>query len=103
MEIDITWQLRTRGGLGCSKYGWREEKGCGGLLRNSNSQWIGEFSRHLGMCSAYLAELWGVIDGLRLVYDVIVGLRLYEQCPASLSNLLLMDVMGIATPRVISV
>jgi hypothetical protein len=58
--------------LRCSKYGWREEKGCGGLLRNSNGQWIGEFSRHLGMCSAYLAELWGVIDGLRLVYDVIV-------------------------------
>jgi ribonuclease HI len=123
------------------------------------------------MCSAYLTELWGVIDGLRLARDrgitklkvqvdsrVVVqtlnssntgsvvgwrlireirqllaldweirichiyreanacadalanmgcdqglGLRVYEQCPASLSSLLLMDVMGIATPRVISV
>ncbi|MCI38130.1 ribonuclease H protein, partial [Trifolium medium] len=124
-----------------------------------------------GMCSAYLAELWGVLDGLRLAREqgitklkvqadsrVVVqtlnssntgstvgwrliweirqllaldweirifhtyreanacadalasmgcdhgpGLRVYEQCPASFSSLLLMDVMGITTPRVISV
>jgi len=31
------------------------------------------------------------------------GLRVYEQCPARLSYLVLADVMGIATPRVIYV
>jgi hypothetical protein len=32
-----------------------------------------------------------------------LGLRVYEQCPASLSSLLFMDVMWITTPIVISV
>jgi L1 cell adhesion molecule like protein len=144
--------------------------GCGGLLRNSNGQWLGGFSHHLGSCNAYLAELWGVLDGLKLAYDrgfkkialhidsyVVVqtlqsdkdgsvvgwrviheikrllamewevrichsyreantcadalanlgcdhepGMRVYEQCPAWLSSLLLADAMGITTPRVIS-
>ncbi|KAK2382454.1 TMV resistance protein N [Trifolium repens] len=43
--------------------------GCGGLLRNSNGQWLGGFSRHLGTCNAYIAELWGVLDGLKLAYE----------------------------------
>ncbi|GAU35983.1 hypothetical protein TSUD_207870 [Trifolium subterraneum] len=144
--------------------------GCGGLLRNSSGHWLGGFSRHLGRCNAYLAELWGVFDGLTFAYDkgfkkivlhvdsnVVVqtlqsdrdgsvvgwrliqeiqrllvmdwevrichsyresnacvdalanlgcdhepGMRVYEQCPTSLSSLLLADVMGITTPRVIS-
>jgi hypothetical protein len=42
--------------------------GCGGLLRNSNGQWLGGFSRHLGTCTAYIAELWGVLDGLKFAY-----------------------------------
>ncbi|GAU25840.1 hypothetical protein TSUD_31040 [Trifolium subterraneum] len=29
------------------------------------------------------------------------GLRIYDQCPVSLRNLLLSDTMGITTPRVI--
>ncbi|XP_045810455.1 uncharacterized protein LOC123904892 [Trifolium pratense] len=144
--------------------------GCGGLLRNSGGQWLGGFSHHLGRCNAYIAELWGVFDGLTFAYDrgfkkialhidsnVVVhtlqsdkdgsvvgwriiqeirrllgmdwevkichsyresnacvdalanlgcdhepGMRVYEQCPMSLSSLLLADVMGITTPRVIS-
>ncbi|MCH79274.1 putative non-LTR retroelement reverse transcriptase [Trifolium medium] len=144
--------------------------GCGGLLRNSNGQWLGGFSHHLGCCNSYLAELWGVLDGLTFAFDrghkkielhtdscVVVqtlqsgregsvvgwrliqqirrmlamdwevrichsyreanycadalanmgcehesGKRVYEQCRVRLSSLLLADVMGITTPRVIS-
>ncbi|KAK2422059.1 Polynucleotidyl transferase, ribonuclease H superfamily protein [Trifolium repens] len=144
--------------------------GCGGLLRNSNGQWLGGFSRHLGTCNAYIAELWGVLDGLKLAYErgfkkielhidsnamvqtlqstrdgSVVGWRLiheirrllamdwevkichsyreanacadalanlgcdhgpglhvYNQCPPRVSSLLLADVMGITTPRIIS-
>ncbi|GAU42972.1 hypothetical protein TSUD_188450 [Trifolium subterraneum] len=122
-----------------------------------------------GRCNAYLAELWGVLDGLKFTYErghkkielhidsnVVVqtlhsardgsvvgwriiqeirrllaldwdvkichsyreanacadalanlgcdhgpGLRVYEQCPPKISSLLLADVMGITTPRVI--
>jgi ribonuclease HI len=145
--------------------------GCGGLIRNSEGQWLGGFSRNLGCCSAYLAELWGVYDGLCLARNIGVqkvklhvdssvvvqtlnnstggsivgwrliqeirrlltldwevkvshsyreantcadalanmgcdhdqGLRVYDLCPTGLSSLLLDDVMGISTPRVIVV
>ncbi|GAU11214.1 hypothetical protein TSUD_342040 [Trifolium subterraneum] len=144
---------------------------CGGILRNSNGQWLGGFSKNLGRCNAYLAELWGVYEGLRLAWNygatklklqvdssvvaytlngsnagsVIgwrlieeirrllalewevkvchsyreanacadalanmgcehgLGLRMYDQCPPRLSSLLLADVMGITTPRIIAV
>jgi ribonuclease HI len=169
--VDIAWQSPEDGWIclntdGASKSG--EIAGCGGLLRNSHGQWINGFSRNLGRCSAYIAELWGVLEGLRLarasgisklqvhvdsqvvVHTInntkdgsFVGwrlikeirrmleldwevkvchsyreanacadalanlgcnhgpeLRTYEQCPASLSNLFLADIMGISTPRV---
>jgi hypothetical protein len=47
--------------------------GCGCLLRNSSGQWIGGFSCHLGMCGTYLAELWGVLDGLLGLYGSVVS------------------------------
>ncbi|GAU30080.1 hypothetical protein TSUD_332490 [Trifolium subterraneum] len=30
---------------------------------------LGGFSRHLGWCNAYLAELWGFLDGLKFTYE----------------------------------
>ncbi|GAU16889.1 hypothetical protein TSUD_368390 [Trifolium subterraneum] len=116
MEVDIAWQQPEAG-------------------------WVVLNTDDTGICSAYLAELWGVLDGLRLAPEggitklkvqvdsrVVVqslnspnignacadalanmgcdhgpGLRVYDQCPSSLSSLLLMDVMEISTSRVISV
>lgn len=40
--------------------------GCGGLLRDHEGKWLGGFSRNLGSCHAFMAELWGVLDGLQL-------------------------------------
>jgi hypothetical protein len=60
MEIDIAWQQPEEGWVVLNTDGASRRDvaaGCGGLLRNSNGQWIGGFSRHLGMCSAYFAEL----------------------------------------------
>jgi ribonuclease HI len=34
----------------------------GGVRVNA---WLGGFSKYVGMCSAYVAELWGVYEGLR--------------------------------------
>jgi ribonuclease HI len=39
--------------------------GCGGVIRDSHGGWIGGFAKYLGICSAYVAELWGVLEGLR--------------------------------------
>ncbi|PNX68268.1 ribonuclease H, partial [Trifolium pratense] len=67
--VNIAWQRPEDGWIllntdGASKNG--VTSGCGGILRNSHGQWISGFSRNLGRCNAYLAELWGVFDGLRL-------------------------------------
>ncbi|GAU50328.1 hypothetical protein TSUD_290640 [Trifolium subterraneum] len=72
MEVDIAWQQPEAGWVVLNTDGASKmdvAAGCGGLLRNSHGQWIGGFSRHLGICSAYLAELWGVLDGLRLARE----------------------------------
>ncbi|CAJ2662636.1 unnamed protein product [Trifolium pratense] len=38
--------------------------GCGGIIRGSQGEWLGGFARGLGNCSAIIAELWGVAEGL---------------------------------------
>ncbi|GAU32220.1 hypothetical protein TSUD_278000 [Trifolium subterraneum] len=39
--------------------------GCGGAIRDSNGVQKGGFAKKLGVCSAYVAELWDVLEGLR--------------------------------------
>jgi ribonuclease HI len=41
--------------------------GCGGIIRGSDGEWLGGFAKRIGKCSAYMAELWGVYEGLRYV------------------------------------
>jgi len=43
--------------------------GCGGVLRDDNGKWICGFSKWLGVCSAYVAELWGVLEGLKMARE----------------------------------
>jgi ribonuclease HI len=44
--------------------GWA---GCGGIIRGSDGEWLGGFAKNLGRCSAFVAELWGVYEGLSYV------------------------------------
>jgi len=41
--------------------------GCGGIIRGSDGEWLGGFAKRIGKCSAYMAELWGVYEGLRYI------------------------------------
>ncbi|GAU12737.1 hypothetical protein TSUD_122290 [Trifolium subterraneum] len=50
--------------------------GCRGVIRNSSGVWIGGFAKHVGVCSAFKAELWGVLEGLR--YAWYRGFRFVE-------------------------
>ncbi|MCI09825.1 putative non-LTR retroelement reverse transcriptase, partial [Trifolium medium] len=38
--------------------------GCGGIIRGNQGEWLGGFSKGVGVCSAFVAELWGVLEGL---------------------------------------
>lgn len=47
--------------------------GAGGLIRNSNGEWIKGFSINLGVYSVTMAELWGIYQGLLLAWEI--GIR----------------------------
>ncbi|MBA0820368.1 hypothetical protein Gohar_022194 [Gossypium harknessii] len=38
----------------------------GGFVCDHNGEWIFGFNRYLGMCTVVDAELWGILDGLKL-------------------------------------
>ncbi|GAU51253.1 hypothetical protein TSUD_412460, partial [Trifolium subterraneum] len=44
--------------------------GCGGILRNDNGIWICGFSKFLGNTSAYMAEVWGLYEGLSMARNL---------------------------------
>jgi ribonuclease HI len=50
--------------------------GCGGVIRGNQGEWLGGFAKGVGLCSAFVAELWGVYEGLRHVYRM--GFRKVE-------------------------
>jgi ribonuclease HI len=41
--------------------------GCGGIIRGNQGEWLGGYAKCVGLCSAFVAELWGVLEGLRCV------------------------------------
>lgn len=41
---------------------------CGGLVRDDEGCWMGGFAKHVGICSSYMAELWGLLEGLMFVW-----------------------------------
>ncbi|KAL0000220.1 hypothetical protein SO802_019822 [Lithocarpus litseifolius] len=42
------------------------QAGCGGVVRDDQGNWIAGFSRHIGTTNCFVAELWGLRDGLSL-------------------------------------
>ncbi|KAE8709893.1 hypothetical protein F3Y22_tig00110328pilonHSYRG00785 [Hibiscus syriacus] len=76
---------------------------CGGVIRNSNRQWVMGYSRAIGICSFFDAELWGfgrewlvgntsypdsvIVDGLaKLVSNVWTGTLYFQQPPVSVAE-----------------
>ncbi|PNX92395.1 ribonuclease H [Trifolium pratense] len=49
---------------GASKEG--RNAGCGGVIRGNQGERLGGFAKGVGNCSAFVAELWGVLEGLLL-------------------------------------
>ncbi|MCI35838.1 ribonuclease H protein [Trifolium medium] len=47
----------------------RTATSCGGIIRNSRGDWLGGFAKHVGVCSAFTAELWGVLEGLKYAWS----------------------------------
>lgn len=45
----------------------------GRVIQNHEGCWLSGFCRNIGRCFVVEGELWGVLDGLKLVWDL--GLR----------------------------
>jgi len=70
-QIMVSWTLPLSGYVkinsdGACKGGLRA--GCGGLIIGEAGEWLCSFSKFLGKCSAYVAEMWGVLESLRLAW-----------------------------------
>ncbi|GAU38719.1 hypothetical protein TSUD_396480 [Trifolium subterraneum] len=71
-QVHITWVAPPAGSrVVCFKLDGAaktsdNKSGCGGVLRNENGTWIEGFTKALGDTTAYMAELWGIYEGLRL-------------------------------------
>ena len=46
------------------------QAGCGGLIRNEHGEWLCGFSRSIGCADSFMAEFWGLRDGLTLYIDL---------------------------------
>ncbi|MBA0831051.1 hypothetical protein Goarm_015541, partial [Gossypium armourianum] len=44
-----------------------ENATAGGVVHDANRDWIFGYNRRLGKCSIFNAELWGILEGLRLI------------------------------------
>ncbi|PNX63747.1 ribonuclease H, partial [Trifolium pratense] len=36
--------------------------GCGGVIRGCDGEWLGGYAKGLGLCSAFVAKLWDVLE-----------------------------------------
>ncbi|GAU10733.1 hypothetical protein TSUD_425170, partial [Trifolium subterraneum] len=67
--IQIGWQPPPSGWIRLNTDGSCDENGrigCGGILRGSEGEWLGGYAKFIGKGNAYIAELWGVMEGLEL-------------------------------------
>ncbi|KAK8516340.1 hypothetical protein V6N12_068947 [Hibiscus sabdariffa] len=45
---------------------------CGGAIRTDDGGWLLGFCLYVGVCSILEAELWGIVEGLRLAWAAAV-------------------------------
>ena len=71
----IGWKkLNTDG----SSLGSNGQAGCGGTVRDEHGRWLAGFSKSIGSASAFVAELWGLRDGLVLCSNLNIQCLLVE-------------------------
>ena len=90
--VQVRWE-RPQGGWACLNTEGAVVRnlgraGCGGLIRNEHGEWLGGFSRSIGCSNSFMAELWGLRDGLNLCNEMqlsVVDVQLDAKAVISLS------------------
>ena len=68
-----------------------EIAGCGGLCRGPDGKWMRGFSYNLGMCNAFVAELWGAYYSLKMAWEMDCTQVILKSDPKTLVDFLLGD------------
>ena len=67
-------KLNTDGSI----FGSFGQAGCGGVVRDEHGNWIVGFTRHIGTTNCFVAELWGLSDGLSLCLSLNIPCLVVE-------------------------
>lgn len=54
------------------------DAGCGGLIREDMRKWVHDYGMYKGLCSAFAAELWGVLKGIQLAWELGIHFLCYQ-------------------------
>ena len=52
--------------------------GCGGVVRDEHGRWVRGFARHIGLITSFVAELWGLRDGILMCYNLNISSLIVE-------------------------
>ena len=55
-----------------------ERAGYGGIIRDEHGSWVVGFTRHIGSTNSFVAELWGLRDGLMLYCNMNISCLIVE-------------------------
>ncbi|KAL8143992.1 hypothetical protein V2J09_017024 [Rumex salicifolius] len=71
-EVQISWCPPALGWVRLNTDGAVRDgrAAAGGVIRDSSGTWLGGFTRSIGICSVPAAELWGILSGLTLAWDL---------------------------------
>ncbi|KAF3951495.1 hypothetical protein CMV_022860 [Castanea mollissima] len=65
--------------------------GYGGVERDSHGEWVSGFSRHIGIMNSFVAELWGLRDGLVLCSNLNIPSLIVEMDTKSIVDIFSRD------------
>ena len=69
------WKKLNTDGL---SIGNSRRSGCGGAVRDEHGEWIAGLSRYIGTTSSFVAEMWGMRDGLVLCKNLNIQCLVVE-------------------------
>ena len=64
--------------------------GCGGVVRDDRDKWVARFTRRIRLTSSFVAELWGLKDGLMMCCNLNISSHLVVKLDAKS----IVDVLG---------
>ena len=74
-KLLVGWmKLNTNG----SMFGYLGVAGCGGVIRDDYENWISGFTKRIGITNSFIAEMWGLREGLIMCCNLNIASLIVE-------------------------